>query len=305
MGLAMTQQPDATVESHRDDGRPAPSTDQRDRWFFIVGCQRSGTTMMRLILECHSRIQCCDEAVSYAMIAGRGSPPPQDRPLLGLKIPCLTEQLGNTWLWDVFAMPEVPNVYRGHRILFMIRDVRDTMASMIALRPQGRSWLETHLIPCLRSKIRRDAAFRRRYAVDLARLEDARHPKLARAAFYWRYKVDALFDYVDLGFPVLPVRYEDLVGRAQLELLRVCGFLQIPWEAGLLQHQTFSHGELNGDGLTVGGTDARRPIDVQSVDRWHHSFSSDQLEEILRFAGDAHERIYPGTCRADGRDAAG
>jgi hypothetical protein len=29
-----------------------------DSWFLIVGCQRSGTTMLRLILECHSALQC-------------------------------------------------------------------------------------------------------------------------------------------------------------------------------------------------------------------------------------------------------
>jgi hypothetical protein len=268
-------------------------TDVRDRCFFIVGCQRSGTTLMRLILECHSRIQCCDEAVSYGVIAGRQSPPIQERPLLGFKIPCLTEQLGNTSLWDAFVLPEVPNVYCGQPVLFMVRDVRDTIASMLSLRPQGRSWLETHMLPCLRSKIRRDSVFRKRYASDLAQLDSARHPKLARAAFYWRYKVDALVDCLDHGFPVLLIRYEDLVRQAHLELLRVCGFLRIPWEAGLLRHHTFVHGELGEDGLTVGGTDANRPIDGASIHKWSHLFNSEELEEIVRFAGDAHAHLYP------------
>ena len=267
--------------------------DDQERWFFIVGCQRSGTTLLRLILDCHSQIQCCDESVSYAVIAGRRPPPVQERPLLGMKIPCLTEQLAGSLLWDAFVLPEVPNFYCGQRILFIVRDVRDTIASMLALRPHGRSWVDTHLLPCLRSKIRRDPAFKRRYAADLAMLQDARHPRLARAAFYWRYKTDALFDYLDRGFPVLPLRYEDLTRQAELELLRVCGFLRVPWETGLLHHPAFAHGELTEDEVAVGGTDPRRPIDTTSIDRWHDVFTGEQLEEILHVAGVAQARFYP------------
>lgn len=284
-------------------GSSLPPPQERERWFLIIGCQRSGTTLMRLILESHSQVQCWDEQISYAVLSGRRrTTPERSRPLLGLKVPCLTEQLAGPSLWDPHLLPEVPNFYAGQRLIFMVRDVRDTIASMQGLRPNGKAWLDTHLLLSLRKKLAKDVAFKARYAADLAQLRRARHPRLARAAFYWRYKSEALFDYLDRGFPVLPLRYEDVVRRPQLELLRVCGFLQVPWEPALLRHQTFPHAEVNDEGLAVGGTDPARAIDVRSVDRWRTSFSDDQLEEMLRFAGDLQASLYPEqtavtTCR--------
>ena len=278
----------------------APSTtrpaDDRDSWFFIVGCQRSGTTLMRLILECHSCIQCCDESASYNVISGRNTPV-RERPLLGLKVPCITEQFADRSLWERLLLPEMPNDYRGQRLIFMMRDVRDTVASMMQLRLQRGSWLETSLLPSLRLKIAKDDAFRRRYASEIAKLNEARHPNLARAAFYWRYKCEALFHYLQEGFPALLVRYEDLTRQPQLELLRVCGFLQVPWEPGLLSHSTSDHTELKDGGHAIGETDSRRPIDTQSLNRWRAVFNDDESDEILRFAGDTQAFMYPsGRC---------
>jgi hypothetical protein len=267
-------------------------------FFFIVGCQRCGTTLLRLVLECHSRVRCWDESIAYAVLAGVRSADVVEPALVGMKIPCLTEQLANRTLWDALVLPEVPNAYSGQRILFMIRDVRDAIASMRALRLRGRPWIETRLLPSLRAKIRRDAAFRRRYGAELAALRGARHPVLARAAFYWRYKTDALFDYLDRGFPVLAIRYEDVAHRAETELRRMCRFLGLEWEPGLLQHPRFGHGELMDDGLAVGGTDVRRAIDTCSVERWRGAFSTDELDEILEFAGRSQARIYPELCES-------
>jgi hypothetical protein len=260
-------------------------------WFFIIGCQRSGTTLMRLVLECHSRIQCCDEQATYSILAGRRLLV-RERPLLGLKAPCLTEQFGNTSLWDPLVLPEVSNPYCGQKLIFMMRDVRDTVASMLRLRVRTEPWTETHLTTALEAKLDRDPAFVERYAPVILKLRTARYPTLARAAFYWRYKAEALYDYLERGFPVLLIRYEDLVTRAEVELLRVCGFLQVPWESGLLRHPTFTHAEVDDAGLAIGGTDARRPIDTHSLGQWHGVFSDDQLNEILEFAGSAQTGIY-------------
>ena len=73
--------------------------------FFIAGCQRSGTTLMRLILECHDQVSCFDELRSYGALA--------ERPLLqdlagrkvGFKIPRWTEQLDAENLWDEGQSP--------------------------------------------------------------------------------------------------------------------------------------------------------------------------------------------------------
>ena len=59
--------------------------------FLIAGCQRSGTTLMRLLLGSHSDITCIDEILSYEVLAGTRSSPATG--LTGFKIPVWTEQL--------------------------------------------------------------------------------------------------------------------------------------------------------------------------------------------------------------------
>jgi hypothetical protein len=271
--------------------------ERAESWFFIVGCQRSGTTLMRLILECHSRIECADEGLAYRILAGRHAPA-RRRPLLGLKVPCVTEQLGDVTLCDPTALPEVENPYQGQPLIFLVRDARDTIESMRSLQVDGRPWLDGHLKPTVRAKRARDARFAARYEAELARLGTAANRDLAQAAFYWRYKNDALFDYLARGFPTLVIRYEDLVTQPRIELLRVCGFLRVPWEAALLSHSKRPHGEVDEDGFTIGATYVRRPINSLSVGRWRAAFHDDEIDEILRFAGPRQDELYPSTARS-------
>ena len=89
------------------------------------------------------------------------------------------------------------------------------------------------------------------------------------------------------------VRYEDLVMQPHHELLRVCGFLQVPWEPSLLSHSTSAHTDVEPDGAAIGGTASKRAIDARSVGRWRDTFNDDQLEDILQFAGAFQSFIYP------------
>lgn len=36
--------------------------------FYIIGCQRSGTTLMRLILDSHPQVSCVDESSAYDLL---------------------------------------------------------------------------------------------------------------------------------------------------------------------------------------------------------------------------------------------
>ena len=246
---------------------------------------------MRLVLECHSQVQCCDESMAYRILAGTAPPPRQDC-LLGLKVPCITEQFQDAVLSNGFSLPDVPNTYKGQKPIFMVRDVRDALVSMRRLQIGGKSWLENYAIPAIESK-RRSRAFRERYVSALDLLKRNRSSLLAHGAFYWRYKVDPLERYRECGYPVLMVRYEDLAQEPAAQLLRVCHFLQIPWEDRLLQHPKFAHGELDEHGRAMGETDPTRMIDTQSVGQWANQFSPEELRMILEFAGPMQSTLYP------------
>jgi Sulfotransferase domain len=263
---------------------------EHDHWFFILGCQRSGTTLLRLILECHPDVQCCDEWMAYHVLASRLEVT-RERPLVGFKVPRLTEQFGNAAFTEIAGTP-VPNLYLGRPLIFMVRDVRDVVASMLKLRINGMTWLDRWGKPVLESKVANDAAFCERYGPAFEALGHSRFPHVGAAGLYWRYKVEALFDYLRTGRQVLMVRYEDLVHRPAVELVRVCGFLGIRWEPALLDHPQFPHGELMRDGMAIGNTNPQRGIDDSSVGQWRSTFREEEISEILRFAGPAQATLY-------------
>lgn len=240
---------------------------------------------MRLILECHSQVECWDERLSYLVMAGRYRPRPE-RALVGLKVPCLTEQLLDKTIWDPLLLPRATNRYRGQPVIFLVRDVRDVVASMATLEMGRRPWLELCLEPTVRLKLAGDGPFAARYGEAFARAASAGRPALARAAVYWRYKNAALTDYLAHRLPVLPVRYEDLVTGPRTEIQRVCDFLRLPWEEGMLDHPMRRHGELEADGLAIGRTDPSRAIDSRSVGRWRCRFGAAEEADILQFAGE-------------------
>jgi hypothetical protein len=263
--------------------------------FFIAGSQRTGTTLLRSILECHSRVFCYDEPRSYAILAGEahGVVPDETRAEthVGFEIPCWTEQLGQ----PVVSHPGTPDVvrdlYQGQPILFMLRDVRDTIASMMALKNDGRSWLERWGESILSANIERDAAFRDRYARELACRETSDRRSIASGAVYWKYKTAAYFDYVARGYPVLGVRYDELVSQPEPVLRIVCAFLGLPWTPELLQHPAFPHMQVDRDGFAIGRTDSTPSIHTRSLDRWRESLTVRDVAAILEIAGDLQERI--------------
>jgi len=251
-------------------------------WFFITGCQRSGTTMLRLILECHSQISCFDELRSYQLLSTRSHEGSLHKPLVGFKVPRFAEQLDYSEPYDLGLTETFSRFYTGQNVVFIVRDVRDVVASMLRLHGT-RSWLEEWAIPIIEDKLQREREFARRWADEFAICREARS-LAAYGALYWSYKNDALIRYARARYPVLPVRYERLVCTPEPPLRRVCEWLGVPFEASLLDHPSHEHGELFEGGLTIGNTDSKRAIDSASVGQWKAWLTERDLRLIASIA---------------------
>src|SRR5450432_804888 len=143
--------------------------------FFILGCQRTGTTLIRLILDAHPEVFCYDELKGYAALQKCVQENLPHVRLIGFKIPRWTEQLTHRVLFDEGLEGPCHNFYRGERILFLQRDVRDTIASMLKLKAGESNWCDIWVPRIIEAKFAHDETFRLRYSAELDLIEVYRH----------------------------------------------------------------------------------------------------------------------------------
>ncbi|MGA3202069.1 MAG: sulfotransferase [Bryobacteraceae bacterium] len=290
--------------------------------FFIVGCQRSGTTLLRLVLDSHPEIRCFDELQSYRLLASKSSEQTIRESWVGLKIPRWTEQLDSPVQLDFGLIEKADHIYEGQKILFLVRDYRDTIASMLKLKDGSESWLahwakptldtiasmlklklklkygaESWLgrwaKPTLRWKVETEPGFATKWRRELELCRASRGSLVALGALYWSYKNEALLRYSERGHPVLGVSYEQLVREPETELRRICSFLDIDFSNELLDHSSKLHGEVFESGRTVGNTDPRRSIDTSSVGQWREFFGDKDAALAEAIVGKLPSSIAP------------
>lgn len=263
--------------------------------FFIIGCNRSGTTLLRLILESHTAISCKDEATSYDILR-------DDRKVesvlkeatgkkwLGFKIPRFTQQLYNSTIhsYDEINDTSKPfgNFYKGEPLILIVRDVRDVVCSMKNLQtPDNTPWIEKRTIPIIKYWIENSAEFRTQFHSEISKVNNSIYYDLATCSLFWKFKNISYFKYLEIGFPILKIRYEELVKKPRETINSAIRFLGLDWEESLMQHHLLPHSETK-DGFAVGRTNAHSPISSSSVGRYHNELTDEQLNEICSISGD-------------------
>ncbi len=259
--------------------------------FFIIGCQRSGTTLLRLILESHNDIACLDESRSYDAL-GNDSKMEElvnkhcNKTYIGFKIPRFTEQLDKQNIFDYGLENSIKNFYRNEPLIFLTRDVRDVVCSMRTLQGNKDSWLKEWGIPIIKFWQRESNDFKRKYGNYITRIEEFKSYEMGMAALYWKFKNDSYQIYEDLGMPLIKIKYEDLVTSPENTLEKIVKFLDLRWDVSLLSHHLIVHSETDERGFTIGNTDSHMPISTFHLHRYKDELSDLEIKEIMEISKD-------------------
>lgn len=270
--------------------------------FFILAAGRSGTNLLKRILNCHSMIRVSAEAVSYNCIAN---------PLclkyerifeakkrwFGLKSIGLTECLldKNSFLFPIknhekTISEKFREFYDKQPIIFLIRDVRDRVSSMLRFidktSPNTNETCKTFL-----SLIEENQFIRKNFHEDLSKIlgKDEKLPSIL--ALEWKIKNYAFLKYQEKGFPIIKVRYEDLVLRTESTLQDITSFLNVPFEKTLLNFYNMPHEGLRDTNVDRNFDDTRRGPDTASIGLYKKYLNSQQIDEIMEISSDMMRKL--------------
>ncbi|ACZ91851.1 sulfotransferase family protein [Streptosporangium roseum] len=257
VGKAGSTSAAAPAGEERDPIRP-PADPVADRLLtapiFILSPVRSGSTLLRAVLNAHSMLHAPHELHVRRLTVGFGtSLSEKAMDALGHNRADL-EHL----LWDRVLHREL--VRSGKSFV-----VDKTPANAFAFERIATCWPDARFV------------FLLRHPASVARswheaAPDRRTPQEA-AADALRYM--KAVQRARRALPGLTVRYEDLTGDPETETRRVCDFLDVPWEPGML-----AYGEQAV--IQKGLGDWKDKIQSGVVQRGRDLPASDQIPEILR-----------------------
>jgi len=253
---------------------------------FVGGAGRSGTTLLRVILDSHPRIACGPELkvgpkiaelwyelqTAYSPSLGELGLTAADvnaafarlvqrllRPYLQQQAkPRIAEKTPN----NVFYLQHLHHLFPDSPLIHVIRDGRDVVASLLTM-----DWAD----PATGERLpyTTDAGLAARYwadAVTAGRLT-AQHPTA--------------------GPCYQEVRYEDLVARPEATLRTLFEFVGEPWDPGVL---AFHRRRRNLAGESSAGQ-VTQPLHDRAIGRWRRDLGARDLGAVLDVAGELLEEI--------------
>jgi len=256
----------------------------------VLGSQRSGTTLMGQILGAHPHALLIDEedglyqwiepALAKNIDFWTSSEFPQVcrhaqqkyvNPTLRfqpdgsisssithvvLKAPNLT-----------FHYEQVSQLGWNSPVVFMLRDIRDVVASIINLKQ----------VPILRNQLRRLNNMTQvtdEFRKTLLRINHESTDVFTKTALMVKLKMQMADNFEQAGLQVIKVRYEDLVSDPEKTIMQL--LTKLGWEScsSCFQHEKVFLGK------GPGGTRRARSVDQSSISKWRTSLSESEEEKV-------------------------
>ncbi len=248
--------------------------------FLITGCQRSGTTLLHLVLDSHPDIHGIDEIHFNHWDLNTYLVAPELSPCVAFKLPRYASLL--SFITSINKM----------KLLWCIRDPRDVVTSMLNLmQPLSYNgpkvpWV-AHPTSAHKEIINSYWVLDKAAKLELAPymgkymaiyrtnpLDRSRQDMVFTGALTWRIKNMLPAAYVKHGINFHSTQYEKLVATPEREIRGILNYMDLPWHDNVLCHH-----ELHS-GISVGKTSNTRSIDQTSIGRWQGELTQDEVAVI-------------------------
>ncbi|MBE8233640.1 MAG: sulfotransferase [Endozoicomonadaceae bacterium] len=167
-----------------------------------------------------------------------------------------------------YSFNEIAKLKIPISIIYMIRDPRSVVASMLKL--SHINFVENQLkllnnYPLLLTE----------FKYEIAIMADKSQALHLRNANLWIIKSSLSERFIDLGIPTYICKYENLITNIGDTCHLIAKHCRIPFHELMLSHQTIYQG------IAQGQTSRTRSVDKQSLNKWESSFNGDQQQQIL------------------------
>ncbi|MEM7394467.1 MAG: sulfotransferase, partial [Verrucomicrobiota bacterium] len=207
----------------------------------VTGCQRSGTTLVFMMLAAHPGVTGYDESeTDFSFPSWRRL---RDNRRAGCRT-CIKHPMATPYAnWMKSEFPRAHN-------LFVLRHPFHVISSMRRLvYDNGRNWLENHA----RYELNRH----RTNFPEIEELDFEVMSDVEAGAYVWRYKIRVMEIFRAKGLPVHVVKYEDLLTEPEARMRSLLSGLGLSWHDNVLSHERFQSRE-----VFAGGSRGDRPLDA-------------------------------------------
>lgn len=238
---------------------------------FILGCQRSGTTLLYMMMTSHPSITGKNEdEAAYRL--------PRIKPLfwncMRFKHTCY--KLPTKASDPDFILKRFP----AATILWLIRHPYSVISSMrsLIMNAVGENWLKVSAM----SELERLT----RLFPEIPSLNVCPDDEIALGATVWKYKMLALEKFRTYGLTPHIVKYEDLLTRPKETLSPMLSRLGLPWSDRILAHE-IRHAKKVYCGNNIGS----KPLDPSKINS-PIFLNQDETSVINRVCGDLIGQYY-------------
>lgn len=234
----------------------AASAPDDDRFVFVVGMPRSGTTLTEQILASHPAIHGCGELPDLTMVARR----------LGTDHPAGMAWPRSAALLAPGALREAIDRY----VSAATRHAPDSALRLVDKEPLD--FLHLGLVALMFPRAR--VVWCRRDARDIAvsiygenfALDETLATDLAAIGHYIDQQARLMRHWqATLPLPILECHYEDLVAAPEAQARRLVAFIGLPWDPACLDFHASTRAVQSPSRWQV-----RQPVHARSVGRWRH-----------------------------------